>query len=70
MTIVNKGPNMVMFEELSCGEVFRDKNSNICMKIEGVVSGHNIVYLCDGSLNYIDSNDKVEKVRCELVIEN
>lgn len=70
MTIVNKGPNMVMFEELSCGEVFRDKNSNICMKIEEVVSGQNMVYLCDGSLDYIDSNDKVEKVRCELVVEN
>lgn len=40
------------------------------MKIEGVVGGQNMVYLCDGSLNYIDSNDKVEKVRCELVIEN
>ena len=70
MNIVNKSPNMVMFEKLSCGEVFRDKHSNICMKIEEVVSGQNMVYLCDGSLNYIDSDEKVEKVCCELVVDN
>ena len=47
MIIVNKSPNMVEFEKLSCGEVFRDKYSNICMKIEEVVSGQNMVYLSD-----------------------
>ena len=70
MNIVNKSPNMVMFEKLSCGEVFRDKHSNICMKIEEVVSGQNMACLCDGSLNYIDNDEKVEKVRCDLVVEN
>ena len=70
MNIINKSQNMVMFEKLSCGEVFIDKHSNICMKIEEVVSGQNTVCLCDGSLNYIDSDEKVGKVRCELVVEN
>ena len=70
MNIVNKRPNVVIFEKLSCGEVFRDKHSNICMKTEEVIDGKNMVYLSDGSLNYIDSDEKVEKVRCELVVEN
>lgn len=70
MVVTNKSPNMVEFKNLSCGVVFRDKHSNICMKIEGIVSGQNMVYVCDGSLNYIDDDEKVEKVRCEFVVEN
>ena len=70
MNIVNKSPNIVIFDKLSWGEVFRDKHSNICMKIEECVDGRNMVYLCDGSLGYIEIDDKVEKVRCELVVEN
>lgn len=70
MTIVNKSPNMIIFEKLSCGEVFRDKHSNICMKIEEVVDGRNMVYLCDGSLDCIEIDEKVERVRCELVVDN
>ena len=69
MNIVNKSPNMVMFEKLSCGDVFKDKHSNICMKTEGCPDG-NMVYLCDGSFNFIDDDEKVERVRCELVVEN
>ena len=69
MMITNKSPNMIEFERLSCGVVFRDKHSNICMKIEGSPNG-NMVYLVDGSVNFIDDDEKVEKVRCELVVEN
>jgi hypothetical protein len=69
MVITNKSPNMVEFYKLSCGTVFRDKHSNICMKIEEN-NDTNMVYLVDGSLYYIDGEDKVEKIRCELVIEN
>lgn len=69
MLITNKSPNMVEFYKLCCGEVFRDKHSNICMKIEEN-NDTNMVYLVDGSLYYIDGEDKVEKIRCELVIEN
>jgi hypothetical protein len=39
------------------------------MKIEGCPDG-NMIYLVDGSLNFIDDNEKVEMVRCELVVEN
>ena len=60
---------MVEFYKLSCGVVFRDKHSNICMKIEDD-GNSNMIYLCDGSRGYIYGEDKVEKVRCELVIEN
>lgn len=70
MNIVNKSPNMVIYEKLSCGEVFRDKHSNTCMKIKETIEGKNMVYLCDGSLSYIDNDEKVEKIRCELVVEN
>ena len=70
MKIVNKNPDMVVFKKLSCGEVFRDKHSSICMKIEEVVSGQNMVYLYDGSINYIDSDEEIERVHCELVVEN
>lgn len=70
MNIVNKSPNIVIFEKLSWGEVFRDKHSNICMKIEECVDGRNMVYLCDGSLDCIDNDENVERVRCELVVEN
>ena len=69
MNIVNKSPNVVTFEKLSCGEVFRDKHSNICMKTEDFPDG-NMVHLCDGSLYFIDYDEKVERVRCELVVEN
>lgn len=69
MVITNKSPNMVEFYKLSCGEVFRDKHSNICMKIEES-NDTNMVYLVDGSLYYIYGQDKVEKICCELVIEN
>lgn len=70
MVITHKSPNMVEFYKLSCGTVFRDKHSNLCMKIEESDFGGNMVYLCDGSVDYIDGDEKVEKVRCELVIEN
>ena len=70
MIIVTKKPNMVMFENLHCGDVFRDEHSNICIKIEECVDGRNMVYLCDGVRDFMDYNKKVEKVRCELVIDN
>lgn len=70
MVITNKSPNVKEFKNLSCGDVFRDEHSNICMKIEETANGENMVYVCDGSLGYIYDNDKVEKVRCELVVEN
>lgn len=69
MLITNKSPNMVEFYKLSCGVVFRDKHSNICMTIEDD-GNSNMIYLVDGSRGYIDGEDKVENVRCELVIEN
>lgn len=69
MVITHKSPNMVEFYKLSCGTVFRDKHSNLCMKIEEN-NDTNMVYLVDGSLYCIDNDEKVEKVRCELVIEN
>lgn len=69
MNIVNKKPNMRAFESINCGAVFRDKHSNICMKIE-YNNNVNVVYLCDGSLAYIEDEDKVEIIGHELVIEN
>jgi hypothetical protein len=69
MNIVNKNPDMVLFEKLSCGSVFRDKHSNICMKTE-LNENTNMVYLTDGSLDYLDDTEKVERVRCELLVEN
>lgn len=70
MIITNKSPNMVEFNKLSYGVVFKDKHSNICMKIAETIEGKNMVYLIDGLLDYADEDEKVEKVRCELVIEN
>ena len=69
MDIVNKNLDMVVFEKLSCGEVFRDKHSNICMKTESHGNA-NMVYLYDGSFDYLEENERVERVRCQLVIEN
>ena len=48
MLITNKSPNMVEFYKLSCGVVFRDKHSNICMTIEDD-GNSNMIYLVDGS---------------------
>lgn len=70
MKITNKSPNMIVFDKLSCGEVFKDEHSNICMKIEETVNGCNMVYLSNGSLDCIEIDKKVERVRCELVIDN
>ena len=73
MIITHKKSDMIPFEKLSCGCVFRDKHSNVCMKIEYVedgVSTYNMVYLCDGSLDYIEDGESVEKVRHELIIDS
>lgn len=74
MIITHKKSDMIPFEKLSCGCVFKDKHSNICMKIDYVECNggfeYNMVYLCDGSLSYIEDEENVEKVRHELVIDS
>lgn len=69
MTIVNKNPDMVEFEKLSCGTVFKDEHANYCMKTV-FNDNANIVYLSDGDLGYMEGYEKVERVRCELVVSN
>lgn len=69
MRIVSALSDIVEFEGLSCGSVFKDERSNICMKIKHHAD-RNVVYLRDGSLGYLDGKIKVEKVRCELVLYN
>ena len=69
MNIVNKKPNMVSFKNLSCGEVFKDENSNYCMKIEAN-DYINMVYLFDGALGSADDEEMYERVECELVVSN
>ena len=69
MIIIHKNQkNMVEFQTLACGDVFRDSNSNTCMKIEETIGGRNMVYLFNGELGVIDDDAKVEKIRCELVV--
>lgn len=73
MVITHKKSDMIPFEKLSDGCVFKDKHSNICMKIEYIESdefAYNMVYLCDGSIGYICDNEEVEKLRHELVIDS
>lgn len=71
MIIIHKNQkNMVEFQTLACGDVFRDSNSNTCMKIGETIDGRNMVYLCDGGLDIIDDDEMVEKIRCELVVED
>lgn len=68
MKIVNKS-NLIPFGNLSCGEVFRDSNTHICMKCEYAnMLSTNTVYLEDGSLTYFDDDILVERVDCELVL--
>lgn len=69
MTIVNKSPNKILFETVSCGEVFKDKYCNVCMKIETTDCGINTVRLSDGSADYTSNDDEVERIKCQLVIE-
>ena len=69
MKISNKSPNIISFGNLTCGEVFKDEHSNYCMKVENDTDS-NMVYLSDGSRDYADDDYKVERVRCELVVEN
>ena len=70
---MNKNLNTVEFTQLSRGDVFKDKNSNINMKIELTLNGRNdmvnVVNLSTGSLDYFCNDEKVEKVNCQLVIE-
>ena len=70
MEIVNKNKEVVEFEKLSTGEVFRDLNSNICMKTDEYDCNVNAVRLVDGSFYYHYSQEKVERVHCKLIIEN
>lgn len=70
MRIVNKNISRVPFGNLSCGEVFRDKYGNVCMKIETTDCGVNTVRLSDGSYDYTaGDDDEIEVVKCQLVIE-
>ncbi len=69
MNIVNKKSNMVPFEKISCGEVFKDEYSNYCMKIE-LDGDANMVYLSDGALGSADDKEMFERVHCELVVSN
>ena len=69
MNIVNKKPNMVLFKNLSYGEVFKDNHSNYCMKV-GFDNDANMVYLSDGALGSADDEEMYERVKCELVVSN
>ena len=64
-----KEKNLIKFEKLACGEVFKDKGeNNYCVKTEE--SAHsNVVHLLDGRLSWVDDKDFVERVDCELVIK-
>lgn len=69
MNIVNKKPDMVPFEKISCGEVFKDEHSNYCMKT--MFSGNaNMVYLSNGDVGLAESDELFERVHAELVILN
>ena len=69
MKIVNKKPNITFFQNLSCGEVFKDVHSNYCMKIE--LNGDvNMVYLSNGELGRADNHEMFERVTCELVVSD
>lgn len=68
MTIVKKS-NMVSFDHISCGEVFKDERSNYCMKIE-CDDDKNLVCLSDGVLGYADDNEMFERVTCHLAVSN
>lgn len=68
MVIVNKVHNKVAFGTLSCGDVFKDRSSNICMKVEPNGSA-NMVYLSDGVLGTAEDNEIFESIKCQLVIE-
>ena len=70
MLIVNKSLNKVPFEKLSCGDVFKDKYGNVCLKIETTDCGVNTVRLSDGSYDQTaGDDDEIEVVKCQLVIE-
>ena len=69
MIIVNKSPNKILFYKLFRGEVFKDSYSNVCMKTEETPEGCNAVRLSDGSLDYIDKESEVERIKCQLVVE-
>ena len=69
MNIVNKRKNMVLFKNLSCGEVFKDDSNYYMMKIE-FNNNANVVYLFDGSLGSVDDEEMFERVDCELVVSD
>lgn len=69
MTIVNKSLHKIAFEKLFCGEVFKDKYGNVCLKMETTDCGANAVRLSDGSYDYIAGDEEVDTVKCQLVIE-
>ena len=68
MIITHKPSKTVKFEQLACGEVFKNKHSGICMKIEACYD-INTVYLSDGSIYSTDDDELVEIVKCELVLD-
>lgn len=71
MTIVNKSPDMVKFESLSQGSVFMDKYSNYCIKIEYTYSNNsNAVFLIDGALTHVDDSEMVQRIKCELIVND
>ena len=69
MVIVNKSLSKIAFVDLACGDVFKDKYGNICLKTETTDCGVNTVRLSDGSYDYTSSEEDVDIVKCQLVIE-
>ena len=69
MNIVKKNPDMIKFKELSCGDIFKDKNSNYCMKTKYYSDNVNMVYLSHGLLGGLEDDDMVEKVCGVIVVE-
>ena len=71
MTIIVKNPELIEFGELRHGDIFKittELMEAYCMKLINV-DEPNVVYLHNGDLGYIDSKQKVEKVKHHLVVE-
>ncbi len=74
MKIVDKKPCNCTFSDINQGGVFKDEYGNYCMKIEPCCDGDdsiNFVMLTDGCAGgWLDGNQDVTKVNCELVIKD
>jgi len=69
MKITKKERYWVNFKDIPVGQIFRDVDEEICLRIETTDSGHNAISLILNRAYEFGENNLVTPVNAELIID-